>query len=115
MSILPEKKIDIRIWTGGILLLIFVAFVTNVERKLVDYSSYAAYVSLRSGEASQYHREYLDRVEVLENEKKVIELMPFSTKPYLLYFDDITTNIYDWRNIAVARWYGKEKVYLRDE
>lgn len=111
---LPEKKIDVRIWTGGILLLIFVAFVVNVERRAFDYSSYAAYVSLRSGEAAQYHDEYLDRVKLLTSEEKAIELIPFSVKPYLLYFDDVTTNVYDWRNTAVARWYGKEAVYLRE-
>jgi len=110
----PEKRIDVRIWTSGILILIFIAFAANVERRAFDYSSYAAYVSLRSGEASQYHKEHQDRVELLTGEEKVVELKPFSVKPYLLYFDDITTNIYDWRNTAVARWYGKEIVWLRE-
>ena len=111
---LPAKKIDVRIWTGGVLVLILIAFIVNVERRAFDYSSYAAYVSLRSGEAAQYHQEYMDRVDLLTSEEKVVELIPFSVKPYLLYFDDVTTNIYDWRNTAVARWYGKESVYLRE-
>ena len=111
---LPEKKIDIRIWMVGIYLLIFVAFVVNVERRMCDYSSYAAYVSLRAGEAQQYHQEYLDRVEILTSEKKEVEIKPYSVKPYLLYFDDITTDVYDWRNNAVARWYVKDYVYLRE-
>ncbi len=111
---LPARKIDVRIWVGAIFLLIFVSFFVNVERRGYDYSSYAAYVSLRAGEAQQYHREYMDRVETLTGEEKVVGLKPFSVKPYLLYFDDITTNIYDWRNTAVARWYGKEQVYLSE-
>lgn len=111
---LPKKMINIYIWTGGVLLLIFITFMVNAENRLYNYSSYAAYASLRTGEAAQYHREYLDRVEALINEEKVIELKPFSIKPYLLYFDDITTDIYDWRNMAVARWYGKDQVYLRE-
>ena len=88
--------------------------IVNAERRMSDYSSYAAYVSLRAGEAQKYHQEYLDRVEILSGEEKEVELIPYSVKPYLLYFDDITTNADDWRNNAVAQWYLKDQVYLRE-
>lgn len=113
---LSEKMLlpDVRLWTVCILVLIFVAFIVNTERRMYDYSSYAAFTSLRAGEAQQYHKEYLDRVKILTGDSPSVEILPFSQKPYLLYFDDITGNKYDWRNTAVARWYGKENVYLRE-
>lgn len=109
---LPNRKIDVRIWTGGVLLMVLIAFVINVEGRLTNYSSYAAYVSLRAGEAVQFHQEYQERVEVLTSDESMVTIEAFTTKPYLLYFDDITTDVYDWRNQAIARWYGKERVYL---
>lgn len=80
---------------------------------LRDYSSYAAYVSLRAGEAKQYHEEYLQRLELLESDAEAVELEEFTVKPYLLYFDDITEDPYDWRNIGMARWYGKSLIYRK--
>lgn len=82
------------------------------ERVLTEYTSYAAYVSWRTGEAQAFHKEYMERVISLEGAEPVIELRPYTVKPYLLYFDDITTDKNDWRNVALADWYGKESVYL---
>lgn len=82
------------------------------EHVLTDYTSYAAYVSLRTGEARAFHEEYMARVALLEGSEAVIGLQPYTVKPYLLYFDDITADKYDWRNGALAEWYGKESVYL---
>lgn len=110
-----KKLPDIRLWTMGVLAVIFIAFIANAERCLLDYSSYAAYVSLKTGEAKQYHEEYMKRVELLTGESESVELLPFSQKPYLLYFDDITSNKGDWRNSLVANWYNKESVCLKGQ
>ena len=111
---LPAVKIDVRVWSIGIILLLCISFNINVNRRFFDYSSYTAYISLRTGEAQQYHLEYLDRVAQLSSDEKYIELAPFSAKPYLLYFSDITTDPYDWRNMAISRWYYKEQVRLKE-
>lgn len=109
----PATRLDIRIYFCGILFLIFVSFLLNEERKLFDYSSYAAYVSLRAGEAQQFDLEYQERLEILNSNDSAVELKEYSVKPRLLYFDDIQEDPYDWRNTAVARWYGKEQVVLK--
>ncbi len=111
---IPTKGFDIRIWTIGILLLVCISFNVNINRRFFDYSSYMVYISLRTGEAQQYHNEYLHRVEQLTSDEKIVELDPFIAKPYLLYFSDITSDIYDWRNVAVARWYYKDQVRLKE-
>lgn len=105
-------KVDVRQYVFVVLILIVVFFVINVENRMYDYSSYAAYVSLKTGEAEQYHEEYLQRVEMLESEESFVVLQAFTQKPWLLYFDDITTDAYDWRNNAMKLWYGKEGVIL---
>lgn len=109
-----KKLPDVRLRTLGVLVVIFIEFVANADRCLLDYSSYAAYVSLKTGEAKQYHEEYMERVELLTGENESVELLPFSQKPYLLYFDDITSNKGDWRNSLVANWYNKESVCLKE-
>lgn len=82
------------------------------EDVLTDYASYAAYVSLKTGEAKNFYEEYMERVSLLESDKEVIELQPYTIRPYLLYFEDITTDKYDWKNSALASRYGKKSVYL---
>lgn len=109
----PAARLDVRVYFCALLLLIFVSFLANEERKLFDYSSYAAYVSLRAGEAQQFDAEYRERLELLNSNASVVELKEYSVKPRLLYFDDIQKDPYDWRNTAVAMWYGKERVILQ--
>lgn len=109
---IPKFKLDVRLYLFMVFIVIGLSFMINSQRKLFDYSSYAAYVSLRAGEAEKYHQEYMKRLEQLNSDEKIITLESFSVKPRLLYFDDIQTDPYDWRNNTVARWYGKEQVYL---
>lgn len=79
-------------------------------------TSISSLYSLITGEASQYHQEYLNRLALYQNPKiKDVEVPAFQVKPYVLFFDDITTDINDWRNIAVASYYGKESVILNSQ
>ncbi len=110
LQLLPIHKMDVRLWTLGVFLLIGFCFLIRADRRLFEYSSYAAYVSLRAGEASQYEQEYQNRLELLITADKEVEVEEFTVKPRLLYFDDITDDPYDWRNKAVANWYGKDSV-----
>ena len=100
------------IYTAVILSLLFISFVVNVETRQFDYGAYAAYVSLKAREAQTFDREYWGRIEILKGPEKNVTLKPFSVKPWLLYFDDITEDAADWRNGAVANWYGKDSVVL---
>lgn len=72
--------------------------------------SYSAMRSLFVGEAKMYKQEADDRIAVLNENGNIAELKGFTVRPYVLYFDDITEDVNDWRNQAVANWYGKEKV-----
>lgn len=97
-------------WFYGLIGLVMLMHIRFAPNSLTQYSSYAAWISLRSGEAQMFREENMERMALLYSDEQIITLPEYQVKPYLLYFDDITTDRYDWRNIAVARWYRKEYV-----
>lgn len=92
-----------------VLLLIQFKMTPTIQKQ---YSSYAAYVSLKTGEAHQYDFEYSERLDELLSPKTKLVLKPFSVKPRLLYFDDITEDPLNWKNTSTAAWYQKELIVL---
>lgn len=78
-----------------------------------NLTSLSAAYSLAERHAKAYHEETLHRVSLLSMEGVSEVWIPnYNVKPHVLFFDDITEDPNDWRNAAVAEWYGKEKVYL---
>lgn len=74
----------------------------------------SAVTSLHSGQAAAYARENRERLLILEDEQiRDAELLPYSDAPYLLFFDDITTDPENWRNQGVSVFYGKDSVVLK--
>lgn len=66
--------------------------------------------SLLWGEAATYKQEADERIAILNEKGNISELSEFTVRPHVLYFDDITEDEDNWKNQAVANWYGKEKV-----
>ncbi|MCI8430043.1 MAG: hypothetical protein HFI16_07270 [Lachnospiraceae bacterium] len=68
---------------------------------------------IAQGQAAQYHREAAERKKMYQSaEEADLEVAPYSEKPYLLFFDDITDNPENWKNMAVSAFYGKQTVKL---
>lgn len=79
-----------------------------------SFSSLAAVSTLLSGEAAEYHACAQRRFEVLNDSSiKDAELERFPCQPYLLYFDDITEDPGDWRNVDMSTYYGKNSIVLK--
>ncbi len=77
------------------------------------FTSVMALGNLRSGEAKAYYETFEERLELLRNENEQSPSLPgYPCTPYLLYFDDITDDPGDWRNISVSAYFGKSKVTL---
>ncbi len=71
---------------------------------------------LYSGKAQAYYEQYLERLEILEDETITDAVLePYSDYPYLLYFEDITEDPEYWSNRAYAIYYGKNTVRLAEE
>lgn len=74
-------------------------------------SSVSALGILRNGEAKAFHECAEARLEILlDNSVSDAELEDYPTHPYLLYYDDITENPSDWKNVDMASYYGKNSV-----
>lgn len=79
-----------------------------------DLVSVTALKSLYSGEARQYDGEARARASQLLSQERNPVLEPYSCKPELLFWEDIKTDPEDWVNVAVARFYRKETVQIRE-
>ena len=96
-------------WCLGGILLLFSLYAWGG----MTVTSLSALTALRDGGAKQYFQEYQARLELLEDESiKDVVLEPFSYKPYVLYFNDITPDPGDWTNYLMANYYGKDSVRL---
>lgn len=76
----------------------------------------SAWKSVTSGEAALYSQEADARYNLyIRSQGKDVIVKPFSVCPQLLFFDDITEDITDWRNGNVTEYYGLNSVRLSDE
>lgn len=80
-----------------------------------DDSHYYAFTSaitdLANGSAAQYRMENLAREEILLDENITDAVLDaYSVEPKLLYYTDITTDVDDWTNNAMERYYGKNSI-----
>lgn len=81
--------------------------------KFECFTSVSAVHSLVNGEAQEYDRVADERMQQLLSDQTTVVLQPFATKPYLLYFYDITDDPTDLGNQALAAYYGKDAVMVR--
>lgn len=99
-------------WIVGGALLCFTLYVWGGS----TLTTLSAIDSLRRGEAQAYYAEYQERLEVLKDDTvKDVRFKPYSYKPYLLFFGDITERPDDWVNYTVSSYYGKNSVTLIKE
>lgn len=66
------------------------------------------------GEARQYDSEVDARVTILEGDETKVYLQPYSSHPKLLFLIDIQEDPDNWINCAVAKFYKKEEVHLKN-
>lgn len=74
------------------------------------YSAYGAYYYIHTGEAYNFHQQYMERVAVLKSDVDDVVLEPYRFKPWLLCVGDLSENPDNEANWAVAVWYGKNSV-----
>ena len=68
--------------------------------------------SMLIGEAQKFDGEMDERISLLQSQEQHVVLQPPQDRPEDLYYFDITDNISDWSNVAMADFYDKEDVAL---
>ncbi len=78
------------------------------------FTSVSAVHSLLKGDAKEYDRIADERMQLLLGDEANVALPPFTKKPHVLFFNDVTADPRDLSNIAIADFYGKESVTLQE-
>lgn len=80
------------------------------------YTSISALRSLVNGEAQTFYAEAMERHDIYIDEDIVdVEVKPYSAKPTLFSFDDLSTDRENWLNLAVMQYYHKAYVKLAED
>lgn len=76
-------------------------------------TSLEAVKELANGTIRQYHAELMERQQLYEDESVTeVVVEPLSVKPELLFFDDVTDDETNWKNLRTAQYFGKKSVKL---
>lgn len=94
-----------------IAVMVLLVFHTEINQA-GSFSSYGAYYYIHTGEADNFYRQYLERVEKLKGEEQQVGLEPYIWKPWFLCMGDLSEDPGDETNRALAGWYDKETVFL---
>ena len=68
-----------------------------------------------TGEAYNFHQEYLERVEKLLGDEDDVQLQPYHYKPWFLCMGDRSEDEKNEANRSLAIWYDKDSVTLISE
>lgn len=100
--------------SAAIYALVFLVFFYPARE---DLSGFNALTSLANGKAARYDREADARIaRILEaDEDEIIELEPFTVKPKVLFFEDLDSSPDNWKNQAMAEYYGRKGIILKEE
>ncbi len=79
--------------------------------KMQECTTVRAVRLLRSGEAVAYHEEYLERLEILQdNSIQDVVFKPYTHQPDMLYVGDFTGDASNGNNIRIAEYWGKNSI-----
>lgn len=95
------------------LLLLMAVWVLTADKN--TYTSISALRSLTKGEAEIFYEEAMERYALYtDKDLEEVTVAPYSAKPHLFSFDDLSENPGNWLNLAVANYYHKSSVRLAD-
>ena len=94
---------------GAVMICIFAV----EPHQAANYSSFCAYWYVHTGEANEFHKEYLARVETILNGGRVVEVTPYHFRPAPICVGDLSENPEEEPNRYMAVWYDKEAIICR--
>lgn len=91
------------------LLILLAVWVLTADKN--TYTSISALRSVVKGEAQTFYREAMERHALYTDESIAeVEVTPYSVRPALFDFNDLSGDEGNWLNLAVARYYHKDSV-----
>lgn len=91
------------------LLLLLGVWVLTADKN--TYTSISALRSIANGEAQTFYQEAMERHALYTDESIAnVEVAPYSARPALFDFTDLSEDEGNWMNLAVARYYHKENI-----
>lgn len=95
--------------TAICLLLLLAMWALTADKN--TYTSVSALRSLLNGEAQTFYTEAMERHALYTDENVAgVEIKPYTARPALFDFNDLTEDEGNWLNLAVMRYYHKEYV-----
>ena len=96
------------------LLAVLVIWVGTADKN--TYTSISALRSLVNGEAETFYAQSMERYDVYTDDTvSDVEVKPYSVKPALFDYTDLTTDPGNWVNLGVAQYYHKASVKVVEE
>lgn len=103
-------------WWFYLILLVLVNRIVNTSPNPIGaYSSWGAYYYIHTGEAYNFYSEYRERLVLLKSDEPDVVLEPYAFKPWMLCLGELSTDPNAEENRAMADWYGKNSIALREE
>ncbi len=97
--------------TVAVLLIVFVIWGMTMDKN--TYTSISALRSLVKGEGAAFYEESMERYALyMDEEIQDVVLKPYSQKPALFAFEDLSTEPGNWVNMAVRAYYHKTSVVM---
>lgn len=97
--------------SGICLVLLLAVWVLTADKN--TYTTVSAVRSLAKGEAQTFYEEAMERYALYTDEGLTeVVVSPYSEKPHLFSFEDLSENPENWLNQAVTHYYHKDSVRL---
>ena len=102
-------------WFYGIIGVMCLMIFKASPNQAGHYSSYGAYYYVHTGEAYNFHQEYLERVAILSGPEKDVHLPAYQFRPWFLCMGEISEDADNEANRSLAMWYHKDSVTLKEK
>ena len=102
-------------WFYGVAGVMFLLIFRVSPNQAGHYSAYGAYYYIHTGEAYNFHQEYLERVAILSGPEKDVQLPAYQFRPWFLCMGEISEDADNEANRSLAMWYHKDSVTLKEK
>lgn len=102
-------------WFYGVIGILCLLIFRGSPNQAGHYSAYGAYYYIHTGEAYNFHQEYLERVAILSGPDKDVQLPAYQFRPWFLCMGEISEDADNEANRSLAMWYHKDSVTLKEK